>query len=287
MPFERTLYNFNDRFVLNDSTTDPNRYALVGDLTPLGNQAEIESTTITIETDRPLAEGIIDFGSKISGGEFSIPVVLFATSIGHMNDLTEDLRAAFNPQIVNDDPTWGKGNIVFPGGDGFMPMTWEQETGTGTRDVQVFVKPLEVPVFDTDSMAGRVRKGTIKMRIEDPRKYSQVALELENGGTATNGGNYRTPLLITIEAQGGTSSNLSITNDTNGESIELETALSGNEVLVIDTRHQSVKLDGVETRSKITSDSDWIHLEPGDNTITVSNLGNDTATLAWYDAYSI
>lgn len=276
--FERTIYSFNGRLTLNDRQ-DPNKFVLVSDL------ANIESTTNTIEVDRPISEGSIDFGSKLSSGEFVIPILLYAKTFGDMNELIDNLKEAFNPQDTDADPGWGKGILNFPGGDGFQPMSWAEEISTGTRDVEVFVKPLEVPSVALDTTSGRVRNGVIRMRIEDPRKYLQTVSELVGSGDAENTGNFRTPLEITIGASGTTSTSLTIEDETTGESIVVSTALSAGQTLVIDTRHRSVKLNDVETRSMISTSSDWMYLDAGVNDIVVSNATNATVTLRWQSAW--
>jgi len=290
MTFDRILYNFNDRIILNDTTTEPDRYVLVGTLAPALAQPVMETTTLTIETDRPVSEGVIDFTSKISGGEVFVPLVLFGKTLGHVNELVDELKSAFNPQLVNDDQTWGKGMIMFPSGDGFMPLKWTEELGLGTRDVQVFVKPLEIPIVELDTLSGRVRTSRLRLRIEDPRKYSQTLSTMEGAGTATNNGNFRTPVKITVEQTSAfppPPGSPSITNVTTGDTITLTSSMSEDDVLVIDTRHQTVTLNGVETRSLISTSSDWIHFAPGDNAITVSLSGDYTVTFSWYDCWSI
>jgi len=286
MAFERTLFDYNSRFVLNDQETNPSRYALVGEL------AIAETTTTTIQVDRPVSEGVIDFTSKLSGGELKIPIILFGKTMGDMNVLIDELKEAFNPQLVNDDPVWGKGMIMFPGGDGFMPLMWDEEIDSPNppRAVQIFAKPLEVLPVLLDSTSGRIRGGVLRLSIEDPRKYSQTLSTMAGEGTAMNNGNFRTPLKITIEQTSAfppPPGAPSITNVTTGDTITLTSSMSEDDVLVIDTRHQSVKLNGVETRSLISTSSDWIHLAPGDNAITVSLSGDYTVIFDWYDAYAI
>src|SRR3990172_2968516 len=258
--FSRVQYNFNSRFILNDTTTDTTAYALVG-------RFLAESTTLNVETDRPVDIGSINFSSKISGGAIEIPIILFATTMGKMNDLIDDIKEAFNPDLVKNDSTYGEGVLAFPGGDGFMPLRWTEEIDSGTRAVRVFAKPLEVPSIDMETTKGRARAGRLLMRIEDPRKYLQAQSSISNSATATNSGNFRVPVQITISATGTTSTSLTITNSTRSEVIVVSTALSAGQTLVIDTRHQSVKLNGTEKRSMISTTSEWIQLDPGDNTI--------------------
>jgi len=287
--FDRTLYNFNDRFLLNDQETNPSRYALVGEL------ASAESTTTTIQVDRPVSEGIIDFTSKLSGGELKIPIILFGKTMGDMNVLIDELKEAFNPQLVNDDPVWGKGMIMFPGGDGFMPLMWDEEIDSPNppRAVQIFAKPLEVLPVLLDSTSGRIRGGVLRLSVEDPRKYSQDLSTMVDSGTATNGGNFRTPMKITIEKIANSPPDVpppspTISNTTTGDSITLATSLAEGDVLVIDTRRQTVELNGVEKRSSISTSSDWIHLSPGDNALVNSLYdGNYTVTFEWYQCWSL
>jgi len=279
--FTRVEYNFNSRFILNDDTTDPTKYVLVGLL------MRPETETLTTEVDRPTLEGIIDFGSKLSGGVIPTPITLFASSLGKMNDLVDTLKKAFNPQLIDDDTSWGKGILNFPAGDGFMPFKWTEEIASGTRAVQVFAKSLEVPSVSLDTLGGRIKTGMLRLRIEDPRKYAQALSSLTGAGTAANAGNYYTPVKITITATGTTSTSLQIANSTRSETIKVTTALTTGQSLVIDTRHQSVKLDGTEKRSMLSSDSKWIQLSPGNNTIAITNGDNATIKTEWYSAYAL
>ena len=154
-------------------------------------------------------------------------------------------------------------------------------------ELMIYLKSMETPKVPMDSLAGLIRPSILKLKAQDPRKYLQTQSSLTNAGTANNAGTYPTPVEITISATGATSTSLTITNSTRNESIYVTTALSNGDSLVIDTRLHSVKLNGTERRDYLGNNSKWMLLDPGNNTISLSNNSNCTITTKWYSAWSL
>jgi hypothetical protein len=275
--FSRTQYNFNNKIILNDTTTDADRFILVD------NNAFLDTVAQNVEDNRATDVGIIDYGTHIGKGIFEIPVVLYASTLAKMADLIQDFKTAFNPDLLEADSTYGEA----AGKGGYLPMKWTETVDTTSRNFMIYLKTTEIPRVASDSTAGLIRASILKMKAQDPRKYLQTASTLANSGTANNAGDIPTPVEITITATGVTSTSLTITNSTRSEAIIVSTALANTDVLVIDTRNHSVKLNGVERRDIISNASVWMLLSAGNNTLAVTNGSNCSVSTKWYSAFSL
>jgi len=275
--FARTIYDFNSRIKLNDITTDPTKYLLVD------SSAVLDTVSQNTEEPRVTDMGIIDYGTQAGKGIVQIPIMLYASSLADMSQLIEDLKEAFNPELLEADSTYG----IDAGNMGYMPFKWTELVGSTSRNFQIYLKSVETPKVTQDVLAGLIRPSILQLKAQDPRKYLQIASNLANAGTANNAGTCKTPCIITITASGTTATNLTITNSTTGESIVVTTALTVGQVLVIDTRLHSVKLDGVERRDYIDPTSDWLMINPGNNTIALSNNSNCGIVTSWRSAWPL
>ena len=275
--FSRTTYDFNSRIILNDQTTDTDKFILVDPSMFLDTVAE--NTEETRATDA----GMIDYGVQFGKGMARIPVMLYASSEAEMAQLIENYKKAFDPNLLEADATYG----TAAGKGGFHPLKWTETVGSTSRDFMIFLKSMETPKVNSDSFAGLIRGSELKLKAQDPRKYLQAQSSLIGAGTATNAGTYPTPVEITIVASGASSTSLQITNSTRSESIYVTTALSAGQTLVIDTRNHSCKLNGTERRDYLSSSTEWMQLSPGANTIALTNNSNVVITTRWYSAFEL
>lgn len=275
--FQKITYNYNNRLKINDVSTNTNRYVLL-------NAPSITDTlVVNTEEDRPSDVGIIDYGSKIGKGALHMPVTLFAVSTSYMNEMIQTLKQAFNPELLELDSTYGSTTYY----NGYHPLDWTETVGTTVRNFRIFAKAEEIPQITADLLSGRIRKSVIKLKVQDPRKYLQEESTLTGAGTASNAGTFTTPVTITVTASGATSTSLQITNSTTGESIYITTALSAGQVLVIDTATHSCKLNGTEKRSMLSGSTIWWKLNPGSNTLAITNGANCSVGFAWRSAWPL
>lgn len=275
--YSRTIYNFNNRIKLNDTATDSTRFVLV-------DPAELFDTVANnVEEELPTQPGIVDYGVKLGKGTGQVPLQVYGDTIAHCEDMIQTLKQAFNPDLLEADATYGETTKY----QGYHPLTWTETVNATSRDFQMFLKATEIPQIDQDSLAGTIRDVVVKLKAKDPRKYLQQQSTLSGSGTANNVGTYPTPVVITITASGATSTSLQIANTTTGQSIYVGTALANNDVLVIDTQYHTAKKNGTDTRSLLTSSTAWWTLNPGNNTITITNGTNATISTAWYPAWPI
>lgn len=279
MEYTRTQYNFNNRLVLNDETTDTDAFVLVDP------QMLFDTLAANVQEPKPTEPGIIDYGIKFNQGVAVIPVQLVATSEPKMAQLIQDTKQAFNPDLLELDTTYGETTKY----QGYHPLKWTETVGSTSRAFQTYLKSQETPIIEQDSLAGLVREGRLKLKAMDPRKYLQTQSTLTGAGAAVNAGTYPTPVEITITASGATSPSLQLINATRtpADVIYVTTALANNDVLVIDTFLHSVKLNGAEKRGMLGNNSEWWTLFPGQNTITYNNGSNMVMTTKFYSAWSL
>jgi len=275
--YAKTIYNFNNRFKLNDDITDITKYALVD------SKFFLDTVANNVEEEKPTEPGIIDYGVKFGKGTAQIPIVLYADTDANMSSLVQTLKEAFNPDLLEADPTYGESTDY----GGYHPLYWTETVGTTTRLFMIYMKATETPAVVQDPLAGLIRGATLKLKARDPRKYNAAPFTRTGAGIATNFGTYPTPVKITITASGATATNLTITNSTTGKSIYITTAMSVGQVLVLDTFYHSVKLAGVEKRSMVGNGSDWFTISPGANTLAITNGTNCTVAFEWRSAWPL
>jgi len=275
--FSRTVYDFNSRIKFNDVTTDTTKYVL------LKRGSFTDTNVINTEALRPDEAGIVDFGTKLGKGEWAVPVTLWAQDINTMNGLIQTFKEALNPDLTELDATYGESTVW----DGYMPLDWTETVDSTSRDFRMYIKPVETPRVETDSLAGTTRSAQAIFKAKDPRKILQVATTITDSDTATNAGTYTAVPTITITASGATSTSLQIANSTTGESIYITTAMANTDVLVLDIANRSAKLNGTETRSMVGGSTEWFLINPGDNTIAISNGTNASVVTSWNSSWPL
>ena len=275
--YSRTTYNYNDRITLNDSSTDEDKFVLID------TESFIDVVAENTEEFRATDVGIVDYGIQLGKGVVKIPVTLYASSQANMAQLIQNFKEAFNPDLLEADATYGED----AGKGGFHPLKWTETVGSTSRDFMIYLKSMEIPKVQIDSLAGLIRESELTLKAQDPRKYLQTQTSLSGSGTATNAGTFPTPVEITITATGASSTSLQIANSTRSESIYVTTALASGEVLVIDTRNHSCQLDGTERRDYLGANTEWMQLDPGNNSLSISNGENVSITASWRSAWEL
>lgn len=109
------------------------------------------------------------------------------------------------------------------------------------------------------------------------------------GSTPTNVNNSGTVAAYPVITIAGTATNPVITNNTTGKFFKLNgLTMSSTDILVIDTKNRTVLLNGGSVFYKVSSDSSWLTLEPGDNLMSyTTDSSGDTAqaVLTWLAGY--
>lgn len=162
-----------------------------------------------------------------------------------------------------------------------------------------YVRTSGRPEISTINARGRT-DFSIGLRAADPIKYEYVGpsgestktISATSGQTITivNSGNARVPMVINVTAGYALGSSPTtiptVKNTTNSEEITFDVeALPTGSVLEIDTYNREVlKVTGAVVasgRKYVNTISDWMYLEPGSNSITVSNMGTSTVSFEY------
>ena len=150
---------------------------------------------------------------------------------------------------------------------------------------------------------------SIGLKAVDPTKYefnasadpddgfsSTVITTSSGSGSAviTNTGNVAVPVVLELSSGfsiPSASNPPTITNSTNGQSIPIIGGTSASNKLELDTYNREVLdveysgstvVSSANGRAKVSVLVDWIYLEPGDNTLAVSNFpSGSTCTVYW------
>jgi phage-related protein len=169
-----------------------------------------------------------------------------------------------------------------------------------------FVRLSGPPNIETVTARGRT-EFSIGLRAADPIKYEYIEDSVDgyrtqvftpSSGTAsatlTNLGNIEVPILIEL-SQGFTVSNPSLPPKVRNNTTDQEMSIIGSTVStnrleidtynreVLDVRYDSGEVVEVASgRSKLSTLSDWIYLEPGNNTIIISNFPAGSTCTIYY-----
>lgn len=165
-----------------------------------------------------------------------------------------------------------------------------------------FVRLNGRPQIETVNARGRT-EFSVGLRAADPIKYSwndsdpsglgydSVTIPCVNAGTGANGtatinnvGN--TNVTVFLEIDGPITGDATITNSTTGQTLTIVEPISNGELLEIDTYTHEVSYEGTTLGARVYLDTltDWLELQPGNNTIVFEDQGdaNSTASLTVY-----
>ncbi len=129
----------------------------------------------------------------------------------------------------------------------------------------------------------------------DPFEYSDTATSPAAHNVAASGENWTLTtagnapsmpaLSVTVAGVGAKSINITITNQTTGESFVLAGSVTGGDVIVVDSLQQTVTISGVDKMALF--DGRWISLKAGANTMLETYSGDAPSSIAatWRDRW--
>lgn len=189
--------------------------------------------------------------------------------------------------------------IPSPDNRGFYDFTFYDDDAS---QLKISAKVLNAPRYDQLELGEiEVTKFRVQLIAEDPTikavsANSQVHVEGFYGGfdlpvqlpvamddwgyiaSVMNGGNWKAPLKVTIEANGATGGNMRVVNVDNGEYFGITTAMVDGDILIIDTENTDLTLNGVDVSGARISGSIWPFLDPSPATNYFTVL-DDLSTL--------
>lgn len=243
------------------------------------NAVRVQTAVQSIREVREYESGLEAYGAFDRGKRLTLVGRITASSWGALYDRIEDMATAFNPAVVSrNNPT------TF----GYLPLDFSVPTAAGTLACRYYVRaeePFEPPYSQYSGIAVPF---TLALLAPDSRRYLQAESSLVGAGTADNtaASVWSWPTL-TIAMTGAGSTDFIISNTSVGPislRLNLSSLISGDSV-VVDMERRSIKVNGVDTPSLFAL-GDYFHMEPGNNTITVTNGINASPTLTWRPAFS-
>lgn len=188
-----------------------------------------------VEDDRPVDDGIEDYDTYLGRREIKIKGQVVATTSANLTDMSQQLRAAFNPRRAQETSA---------AVSGFMPMTFIEHLESSNRTLQFNAKPVQPPLIAYDfETGGLAAPFELLLKCRDPRKYSDTITSgnLTSAGTVSasvnNAGDYFTLPKVTIT---GPVTTPTLTNSTTGEYITVSTDLSSGQEVVVDMLERTI-----------------------------------------------
>ena len=195
-------------------------------------------------------------------------------------------------------------NAMLPQRTGTTPLYFQLATTDGPKVINVRVRGRQTLV-DPDYTYGYIRS-QYTLFAPDPKYYSDpyistsllpsVALgrtydrtyNLEYGGgsagaTVVNSGNVTTYPVITIS---GPITDPTISNQTTGQYITVNTTLTVADVLIIDLYEKTITLNGSAARNLLVGNSQWFGCAPGNTVISFTGSGTTIGTTVASIIYS-
>ena len=278
-----TIGTASNQIVFNDTSYTP--YFRVQSRAP--QRRELRELDIQV----PFENGINDFRTLIGKTGYVINGTMYPASEADHDNGVQSIRKLASLEFSQADPL---------SDDGYVPYTWTEANYTKT----LFLKVLYANVVE-NTKNGYVEEFTFVCKLKDPTIFgdsknfsSQAADPTGGGGTAVYdftyptvyGANYYSvsniayndgdiPVYPTTMNVYGPSTDPKITNQATGEYIQLSgiTLSSTANVLSItyDKDTISIERDGVSVLSKVTNDSTYFKLQPGENKLllTGSSVG--------------
>ena len=248
------------------------------------NSIRSETPVQTIRESREYESGLEVYGAFKRGKRLTLQGVIRAASHGALYDRIEEVAAAYDPDVVSrDNPT----------DFGFLPIDFDVPTAdlvnfpTGLMPCRYYARAEQAFEPPISQYAGVAVPFIIPMLAADARRYLQSTSQITGAGAADNSiATVWSWPTLTIAMTGAGNAAFTIGNTEAAGSLVLNlSGRSNGDSVVVDMERRSITVNGAETPSLFVSGNYW-HMEPGVNTITVTNGTNASPTLTWRSAFA-
>lgn len=211
-----------------------------------------------------------------------------SSTLGGLFDRIEAFAVAFDPALVSHNN---------PDTNGFLPLDFYVPTADTTNwplvtypngiPCRYYVRA-EAPFEPSATQLRGLSLDLIgySLLAADPSRYLQSTSQLTGAGTADNTlADYYSYPTLTIAMTGAGNAAFAIGNSTVGKTLTLNlSGLVNGDSVAIDMQARKIMVNGVSHPTLYVS-GDYFWIEPGSNTITVTNTTNASPTLTWRSAF--
>lgn len=230
------------------------------------------------------ATGLEPYGAFKRAKRLILRGVIRASTDEKLYGYIEQAAAAFDPDVVSRDN---------PDTFGFLPLDFNVPTDnlayfpTGIMPCRYYVRAEQAFEPPLSQYSGIGTPYVLSLLAADPRRYLQSTSQLTGSGVADNGAatvwSWPT-LVIAMTGVGSSLFEIESVEAAGSLTIDLSGCISGDSVTV-DMQRREIKKNGGYAPQLYVS-GDYFHMEPGANTITVTNMTNASPTLVWRSAFS-
>lgn len=248
------------------------------------NSVRVQTQIQHIREPREYESGLEVYGAFKRGKLLTLQGVIRAATWGGLYDRIEEVAAAFDPDAVSRDN---------PDTFGFLPYDFSVPTAdtvnfpTGLMPCRYYARAEQAFEPPLSQYAGIAVPFALPMLAADSRRYLQAVSSLTGAGAADNSiaTAWSWPTL-TIAMAGAGSATFEITSAEAAGTLVLDLSSCVNsDSVVVDMERGEITKNGVAVPSFYVSGDFW-HVEPGVNTISITNGTNASPTLTWRPAFS-
>jgi len=248
------------------------------------NSIRSETPIQTIRESREYESGLEVYGAFKRGKRLILQGVIRASTHGALYDRIEEVAAAYDPDVVSRDNPDDFGFLAL---DFDVPTADEVNFPTGLMPCRYYARAEKAFEPPTSQYAGIAVPFNLPLLAADSRRYLQSASQLTGAGAADNSlATVWSWPTLTIAMTGAGSATFALANAEAAGSLVLN--LSGcvnGDSVAVEMERRKITKNGIEAPSLYVSGAFW-HMEPGVNTITVTNGTNASPTLTWRSAFS-
>ena len=238
-------------------------------------------------TEKQGQHGMSDYLSYYNGRNITLTGKIVAQTIAGRKVLEDNIRRIFSLP-----------GIQSASNSGYYTLYIDESGEIDTPAVGEGLKQIDVKVsvgveFSKISGEGNMRDFIVTLFAKDPTYKSQtlnveniieayegtsfqletllpvtISAQTYNIGTITNSGNFAVPALYNIQ---GEAVNPKLENTTTGRFMQINETVTAGDELIIDVELGTIELNGTDVSASMTNDSQWIFLEPGNNSFELTD----------------